>query len=74
MLRYAIILSAFLVSASAMADNQPYFEPPPVPGFMLHKPDKPMTLEEMKKQADEAAQKARAERESKEQQEKPKSK
>lgn len=41
---------------------QPDFSPPPVPGFMLHKPPKPLTLEEMQKQADEAAQRARAER------------
>ena len=39
------------------------FSPPPVPGFMLHKPDKPLTLEEMKAQADEASGKARAEKE-----------
>ena len=38
------------------------FSPPPVPGFMLHKPDKPLTLEEMKAQADEASRKARAEK------------
>lgn len=40
---------------------QPDFSPPPVPEFMLRKPAKPLTLEEMKKQADEAAQRARAE-------------
>ena len=38
------------------------FSPPPVPGFMLHKPDKPLTLEEMKAQAEEASRKARAEK------------
>jgi hypothetical protein len=42
---------------------QPDFSPPPVPEFMLRKPAKPLTLEEMKKQADEAAQRARAESE-----------
>jgi len=41
---------------------QPDFSPPPVPEFMLRKPAKPLTLEEMQKQADEAARHARAER------------
>ena len=41
---------------------QPDFSPPPVPGFMLRKPDKPLTLEEMQQQADEASRRARAER------------
>lgn len=41
---------------------QPDFSPPPVPEFMLRKPAKPLTLEEMQKQADEAARRARAER------------
>jgi hypothetical protein len=40
---------------------QPDFSPPPVPEFMLRKPAKPLTLEEMQKQADEAARRARAE-------------
>ena len=38
------------------------FEPPPVPGFMLRKPEKPLTIEEMKRQADEAAEKEKARR------------
>ena len=38
------------------------FEPPPVPEFMLKKPEKPLTLEEMKRQADEAAERARCAR------------
>jgi hypothetical protein len=42
---------------------QPDFSPPPVPEFMLRKPAKPLTLEEMQKQADEAARRARAESE-----------
>ena len=42
--------------------SQPDFSPPPVPEFMLRKPEKPLTLEEMQKQADEAARRARAER------------
>lgn len=42
--------------------SQPDFSPPPVPGFMLRKPAKPLTLEEMQKQADEAGRRARAER------------
>jgi hypothetical protein len=37
----------------------PVFETPPMPGFMLRKPEKPLTIEEMKQQADEAAEKAR---------------
>ena len=40
--------------------SQPDFSPPPVPEFMLRKPEKPLTLEEMQRQADEAAQRARA--------------
>lgn len=35
------------------------FEPPPVPEFMLRKPAQPLTVEEMRRQADEAAEKAR---------------
>ena len=38
------------------------FDPPPVPGFMLRKPEKPLTIEEMKQQADEAAEKEKARR------------
>lgn len=40
----------------------PDFSPPPVPAFMLNKPQRPLTLEEMQRQADAAAQRARAER------------
>ncbi|MBI3043897.1 MAG: hypothetical protein HYY78_13850 [Betaproteobacteria bacterium] len=39
-----------------------HFEPPPVPEFMLRKSAKPLTLEEMQRQADEAAERARRER------------
>lgn len=39
------------------------FEPPPVPQFMLHKPPTPLSLEEMKSQADEAAARAKRARE-----------
>jgi hypothetical protein len=39
-----------------------YFAPPPVPEFMLKKPEKPLTLEEMKRQADAAAEKEKARR------------
>lgn len=46
----------------ASAVQQLDFSPPPVPEFMLRKPDKPLTLEEMKAQADEASRKARAEK------------
>lgn len=38
---------------------QPDFSPPPVPGFMLKKPERPLSLEEMQKMADEAALRAR---------------
>ena len=39
------------------------FATPPVPEFMLHKSSKPMTVEEMQRQAHEASEKARRERE-----------
>ncbi len=42
--------------------EQPDFSPPPVPEFMLRKPAQPLTLEQMQEQADEAARRARAER------------
>ena len=35
------------------------FQPPPVPGFMLRAPEKPLTQEEMLREAEEAAAKAR---------------
>lgn len=35
------------------------FEPPPVPEFMLRKPAQPLTIEEMRRQADEASERAR---------------
>lgn len=35
------------------------FAPPPVPDFMLRKPEQPLTLEQMRRQADEAAEKSR---------------
>ncbi|MHB8165184.1 MAG: hypothetical protein ACYDDT_00155 [Sulfuricella sp.] len=53
---------AFFAPGIAMADAQPDFSPPPVPEFMLHKSAKPLTVEEMKKQADQAAEKAKAEK------------
>ena len=34
-------------------------EPPPVHDFMLKKPEKPLTVEEMQRQADEASERAR---------------
>ena len=37
------------------------FDPPPVPDFMLRKPAAPLTLEEMQKQADDAARRVRTE-------------
>ena len=39
------------------------FETPPVPDFMLKKPEKALTIEEMKRQADEAAERSRRARE-----------
>lgn len=36
--------------------------PPPVPEFMLHPPAKPLTQAQMQQQADEAAHKARAQK------------
>ena len=61
--RLIALVSALLACGSAMADGQPDFSPPPMPGFMLKKSDKPLTLEEMKQQADEASKRARAEKE-----------
>ncbi len=70
----AVFLSLWLACAAAVlaaepaplraapAAEQPDFSPPPVPEFMLRKPDKPLTLEEMQRQADEAARRARDER------------
>jgi len=45
------------------AETMPVFEPPPVPAFMLRKPAQPLTLQEMDRQAEEAAAKARRARE-----------
>ena len=38
---------------------EPDLSPPPVPAFMLRKPDKPLPIEEMRRQADEAAARVR---------------
>ena len=46
----------------AQSALQPDFSPPPVPEFMLRKPALPLSLEEMQRQAEEAASRARAER------------
>lgn len=46
----------------AQGAPQPDFSPPPVPEFMLRKPAHPLSLEEMQRQAEEAASRARAER------------
>lgn len=59
----AVIAAEPLPPQPGQGASQPDFSPPPVPEFMLRKPAKPLTLEEMQKQADEAAQRARAERE-----------
>ena len=70
--RSAVLVSLWLACAAlvlaadpappqaAPVAQQPDFSPPPVPEFMLRKPAKPLTLEEMQKQADEAARRARA--------------
>lgn len=67
----ALFLACFTLGAGwAVADSSlpasavpqiedPDFSPPPVPEFMLRQPEKPLTLEEMQQQADEAARKAR---------------
>lgn len=64
---------ADVVGRGAMADSLPPvsatpqsdaadFSPPPVPGFMLHQPAKPLTLDEMRRQADETARRVRPKR------------
>jgi len=45
------------------AEPMPVFEPPPVPAFMLRKPAQPLSLQEMDRQAEEAAARARRARE-----------
>ena len=47
------------VAPPAAAVPEVYFAPPPVPSFMLQKPARPLTIEEMQQQADEASQRAR---------------
>jgi hypothetical protein len=47
-----------ILSGIAIAEEtprtEPEFTPPPVPAFMLRRQDKPITLEEMRRQAEEA--------------------
>ena len=50
-------------AASATMGTMPHFEPPPVPEFMLRKPAQPLTPQEMERQAEEAAARARRARE-----------
>ena len=59
----AVLAAEPLPPLGGQGAAQPDFSPPPVPEFMLRKPAKPLTLEEMQKQADEAARRARAESE-----------
>lgn len=54
---WAMADSALPASAVPQVE-EPDFSPPPVPEFMLRRPTKPLTLEEMQKQADEAARKS----------------
>ena len=49
-------------ASKGQAPGEMLFAPPPVPDFMLKKPAKPLTTEEMQKQADEAAERDRARR------------
>ena len=48
---------------AAKATPMTEFATPPVPDFMLRKPSQPLTVEEMQRQANEASEKARRERE-----------
>ncbi|MBI4986633.1 MAG: hypothetical protein HZC24_15150 [Rhodocyclales bacterium] len=60
--RLAVAAAGVMLSASAGAEpaaSDADFAPPPVPAFMLKRPEKPLTLEEMRRQADEAAARAR---------------
>jgi hypothetical protein len=41
--------------APARPEAPRYFQPPPMPDFMKRRPERPLTQEEMQKQADEAA-------------------
>jgi len=56
---WAAAESALPASAVPPAE-MPDFSPPPVPEFMLRQPKKPLTLEEMRQQAGEAARKVRS--------------
>lgn len=59
MLCSGCVMAESLPSASAVAQSEKAdFNPPPVPEFMLHQPDVPLTLEEMRKQADDAVRRA----------------
>lgn len=46
--------SASVQKTPAVDDKELYFAPPPMPKFMLAKPDKPITPEEMARQIKEA--------------------
>jgi hypothetical protein len=58
-LLFASPLRAQGTAPAGGAAGVPEFAPPPVPGFMLKKPEKPLSLEEMQRQADEAARRSR---------------
>jgi hypothetical protein len=47
------------IKAPPAASQPRTFDPPPVPQFMLRKPERPLTQEEMQREADEAAARAR---------------
>ncbi len=70
-IKLAIVLAVFLLGSGYAAEEPAHpvsavpaietldLSPPPVPGFMLQRPAKPLTLEQMQQQAEEAASKVR---------------
>lgn len=65
LLKPSLLAGVLLIARLAIAGEpprqaEPDFSPPPVPEFMLRKPDTPLTLDEMRRQADEAAARVRA--------------
>lgn len=61
----SVITLCFMVSlnqavAKTNKAEEPDLSPPPMPDFMLRKPGPPLTMQQMQRQADAAAEKARA--------------